>query len=114
MKEIIVTGGRDFTDQEAVFTILDILDPDLIIQGGAKGADLLAARWADSRGKEYKTYHADWDEHGKAAGHIRNRKMLVSHPDATVVAFQGGRGTANCVDQATKLKMTVHIIPPRF
>jgi hypothetical protein len=36
---------------------------------------------------------ADWHWHGRAAGPIRNQKMLDWGPDL-VVAFAGGDGTA--------------------
>lgn len=66
----------------------------LVIHGAARGADTLAANWAASRGVEAKAYPADWDRHGKAAGHIRNAAMLTEEPDG-VVAFPGGRGTSD-------------------
>jgi hypothetical protein len=39
---------------------------------------------------------ADWHRHGRAAGPIRNQKMLDWGPDL-VVAFAGGTGTAGMV-----------------
>ena len=43
---------------------------------------------------------ADWEKHGKAAGAIRNQQMLDDyHPDA-VIAFPGGRGTADMIKRA--------------
>ena len=44
---------------------------------------------------------ADWTKHGKAAGPIRNQKMLDECPDL-VVAFPGGKGTADMVRRAMK------------
>ena len=114
MKKVIVTGGRYFNDREAVFIILDILDPDIVIEGGAPGADKLAHDWACLRGKKSHTYVADWDTHGKAAGPIRNNLMLSENRDARVIAFQGGAGTQNCIAQAIKLGMEVHEILPRI
>ena len=43
--------------------------------------------------------HADWETHGRAAGPIRNEKMLTWKPDL-VVAFPGGVGTADLVRRA--------------
>lgn len=107
MKDIIVTGGRDFDDYNKVAEVLELFDIGLIIQGGASGADSLAKRYATLADIECKTFEADWNKHGKAAGPIRNRLMLIEHPNAVVVAFPGGRGTANCIEQALKAGMLV-------
>jgi hypothetical protein len=65
-----------------------------MMQGGARGANALAKDWAathpDIKRHEMK---ADWHRHGRAAGPIRNQKMLDWGPDL-VVAFAGGDGTA--------------------
>lgn len=43
-------GGRDFDDMALVERTLDALVVTEIIEGGAKGADALAERWAEARG----------------------------------------------------------------
>jgi hypothetical protein len=55
--------------------------------------------WAATK-PEIKRYvcHADWETHGRAAGPIRNEKMLTWKPDL-VVACPGGDGTADTFDQ---------------
>lgn len=101
--KVLVCGGRDYHDFDAAFHALDTLHGrrpvTTVIHGAAQGADNLAGRWAEARGIACQKFPADWETHGKAAGHIRNRKMLYEHPDL-VVAFPGGRGTANMVKQA--------------
>lgn len=97
---IIVTGGRDYSDQKKVDEVLDLLMPDLVIQGGASGADSLAYNWCMRNKVEGKTYQADWNAHGKAAGPIRNRQMIEENPEAIVVAFPGGKGTSSCIEIA--------------
>ena len=110
--EVIVTGGRTFTDEARLFAFLDRLHAEQfhikrIIQGYARGADELASRWADARGIERLDYPANWEALGRAAGAIRNRAMLDKHPEAVVVAFPGGKGTANMIRQASALNRTV-------
>lgn len=87
--------------------MLDELKPTLIVQGGASGADSLAKRYAKINLIECVTVEADWNKHGKAAGPLRNKKMLEMYPDALVVAFPGGRGTTNCVTTAKVLGLDV-------
>lgn len=99
-KRVLVTGGRNFGDRDAVFAILDELDPPLIIHGGATGADELAYEWARRRGRIALTYFADWRPGGildRSAGPKRNRKMARDGAPTLCVPFPGGTGTADMV-----------------
>jgi hypothetical protein len=110
---VIVTGGRDFQDERLVFLVLEYLNPEKVIQGGAAGADALARAWAAKLGGvPCETFEADWATHGKAAGPIRNREMLFRYPYAVVVAFPGGRGTEDCVKQARERNHIVLRVEP--
>jgi len=99
--QVLVCGGRDYDDRRSVYTCLDGLvpRPTLIITGGANGADALAADWAAFRQVPKLIFRADWEKHGRAAGPIRNQQMLECKPDL-VMAFPGGRGTADMVRRA--------------
>ena len=105
MTTVIVCGGRDFVDRDFLNARLDKLHASnpitLLIHGHAPGADRLAAAWAQSRRVDCIAVPADWAKHGRAAGPIRNRGMLETYLPALVVAFSGGRGTADMVRQAT-------------
>jgi predicted Rossmann-fold nucleotide-binding protein len=102
--KVIVCGGRNFRSPAQVFRALDRLHQETpiteLMQGGATGADQFAMEWAATK-PEIKRYvcHADWETHGRAAGPIRNEKMLTWKPDL-VVAFPGGVGTADMVRRA--------------
>ena len=76
--------------------------PSAVIEGAATGVDAVAAEWADDASIPLETYPADWMGHGKAAGPIRNRRMLDEGKPTHVIAFPGGRGTADMVRQARK------------
>lgn len=98
---IVVTGGRDYRDAATVARALAAVHRkhgiDLLIQGGADGADRLCAEWGWNNQIPVGTYNPDWKTYGKGAGHIRNQRMIdEGRPDA-VVAFPGGRGTADMV-----------------
>ena len=96
---IIVCGGRDFSDREALFRVLDDLHTThgftLLVHGAARGADRLAGEWAEARGVTCKPMAADWQMHGLRAGPVRNREMLRTCKPEIVVAFPGGSGTAS-------------------
>lgn len=101
---LLVCGGRDYADREAVFKALDYIHErrvvTCIIEGGAKGADALAREWAESRKIPHQTFNADWKTHGRAAGPKRNTQMLKEGKPTAVVAFPGGPGTMNMIMQA--------------
>jgi len=103
--KVLVCGGRDFTDYRAVAFALNRLSAErgpieLIVHGAAKGADSLAQLYADTAGICCKRYPANWKRDGRMAGPIRNEQMLVTEKPDVVVAFPGGRGTADCVRRA--------------
>jgi hypothetical protein len=107
VRRVLVCGGRDFSsekDRELLFDFLDQLKVTfgeiLVISGGARGADTLAVEWAMSREQDYEVYLADWKKHGRGGGHIRNQRMLDEGRPDLVVAFPGGRGTADMTSRA--------------
>lgn len=101
---VLVCGGRDYSGTPSVASVLDgLLESDgiaCIIQGGATGADADARAWAMRNDVAYLTVPAAWEQHGKAAGPLRNARMLREGKPTLVVAFPGGRGTADMVRKA--------------
>ena len=71
-----------------------------IINGGASGADSAATDYAVVNWCSFKEYPAEWNKYGKSAGPIRNKQMLDEENIDLVIAFPGGRGTANMVKLA--------------
>jgi predicted Rossmann-fold nucleotide-binding protein len=96
---VLVCGGRDYDEWKSVARALVELKPTVVIQGGASGADRLAARWADINGVPIVTYPALWKQ-GKKAGPMRNAFMLQDGRPDIVLAFPGGRGTDGMVKLA--------------
>lgn len=137
---VLVCGSRTFTDGLIVNALLDglwnemtvgYLTTDMkgmtVIEGGAKGADGLAAWWAqhspmhshnerpDDPPFEWQTYRADWKLHGKAAGPIRNQRMLDEGKPTVVVAFVDkplaeSKGTADMVRRARQAGIPTYVI----
>lgn len=112
---VLVCGGRAFTnralmDKSLAELVLSHGGISRIINGGAPGADTLARKWAEAHGIETDTFTADWRV-GPAAGPIRNQRMIdEGRPDA-VIAFPGGRGTADMVRRANAAGIPVREIP---
>lgn len=108
---VLVCGGRDFGDRDAVFRALDKIHAETpistLIHGDAMGADSLADLWANLRGVRRVKCPANWTGDGKSAGPRRNQWMLQFLKPVLVVAFPGGRGTANMVQQARAVGVDV-------
>lgn len=113
---VLVCGGRDYADREAVWRELDAIrsqNGDLcVIEGGAGGADGLARDWARTHNGATKTFRATWSLHGKAAGPIRNQRMIDEGKPHLCLAFPGGKGTADMVRRARAARVPVLEITP--
>ena len=115
--KVIVAGRRDFSDSDYVFEQLDkalantIKNREIeIVQGGAAGVECIAGMWAASRFYKQRVFRAKWNEHGRAAGPIRNRKM-AEYGDI-LIAFWNGKspGTKNMINVARELGLPTLVI----
>lgn len=93
--KILVTGSRDWRDVATIERALRLAIADTplwavtLIHGAARGADQLAEAAAQRIGDvNIDRYPAQWDEHGRSAGFIRNALMLEQNPNI-VLAFKG-------------------------
>lgn len=111
---VLVTGGRNYGDQSKVFSTLDAIDREtkitFVIQGGATGADKHARLWAAARGRASATFHAHFVPMGSKAGPLRNGWMILYGQPELVVAFPGGKGTADMTEQANHNSIPVRTI----
>ena len=112
---ILVTGGREFDDKELLFGILDRLRQErqvtLVIHGAAKGADSLADEWCKVRCVGTLPCQADVGRYRRGAWREQSEQMLAQNPDL-VVAFPGGKGTANMIELAQKAGVEVMLARP--
>ena len=118
---ILVTGSRDWTDADTIDLNLigatgrlDCLRGVVVVDGQCTkgGADQLAHEAAKRRGWGTERYPADWNQHGKAAGSIRNQEMIALGADL-VLAFPlpGSVGTWDCIRRASAAGIRVVIVP---
>lgn len=109
---ILVCGGRNYWLQSVVDKVLEeyVEEVEIIIEGGATGADSCAADWASRNGVKSERYRAAWKAYGKAAGYFRNKKMLDEGRPDLVIAFPGDKGTANMIKLATEAGVEVRQI----
>jgi hypothetical protein len=118
--KILVCGSRDIREYEFICSKMDFLisrrdkSSITIIHGAQKsfdkhleinyGADYLAGQWCKSKNIRQIPFPADWDQHGKSAGPIRNSEMLKQEPNAFVAFFKKGSANRGTTDIVGKLK----------
>lgn len=116
---LLVCGDRNWTDREYLYESLDAVHSsygvEVVIEGEARGADILGRFWAKDRGIPVQPYPADWDQYKKAAGPIRNREMLNDGKPDAVIAFHpdilNSKGTRDMVNVARKAGVPVRVLP---
>jgi hypothetical protein len=109
--KIAFTGGLEFNDHRAVWERLDKVHgkhPDMVLLhgGSPKGAERIAACWANSRKVPQIVFKPDWTRHGKAAPFKRNDQIVAVLPIGVIV-FPGSGISANLADKAKKLGIPV-------
>lgn len=123
---ILVTGSRDWLDQNAVWAALDEAYENhvrgeifLVVHGGAKGADTMARAWASRRRRDgalniyHEQHSAQWIQEGKfvkAAGHQRNQRMVDRGADLALAFIRNNSpGATGCLQMILRAKIPVEI-----
>lgn len=115
--KIGIVGSRRFTDNNLLKEVMqDYLNRDnelnceLIVSGGANGADSLGEKWAKENNIPTLIFKPDWNKYGKSAGFRRNED-IVKNSDF-IVAFwdEVSKGTKHSIDLAIKHDIPVRIV----
>ena len=106
--KIVIGGSRTYTDYKAFSEALDSVLPDIpeneitILSGHCKGVDAMAERYAAEHKICLQVYPAEWSIYGRAAGPVRNRRM-VEECDMVIAFWNGSsRGTVSLIESAKK------------
>lgn len=108
--KLVIAGSRTLTPstdfiQECLYNFN--IWPKEVVSGGAMGVDSSAEVFA-LHATKFKLFKAEWDKHGKGAGHIRNAEM-AKYGDALLLIWDGeSRGSANMKKQMEKLGKPVY------
>lgn len=114
---VAFSGGLDVTDHRAIWAALDRVmakhaDMVLLHGGSPKGAEKIAACWADNRKCQQIVFKPDWKRHGKAAPFKRNDALLEAMPIGLIL-FPGSGITDNLADKAKKLGVPLFDFRPK-
>lgn len=109
--KIAFAGGADANDHTRIWVVLDRIHAKhpgmVLLHGGSpKGAERIAACWADSRKVTQIAFRPDWARHGKAAPFKRNDALLDILPIGIVV-FPGSGIVDNLADKARRMGIPV-------
>jgi len=101
---IAFAGGVDCNEHQRIWAVLDKVvakhsDMVLLHGGTPRGAEKIAACWADARKISQVVFKPDWTRHQKAAPFKRNDQLLEALPIGVVV-FPGSGVTDNLADKA--------------
>lgn len=109
-RRLLVCGSRGITDKDWIFSQIESYwyehlacysDP-IMIEGAARGVDLIAKAYAVENNWEVEEYPAEWDKYGRGAGYIRN-DIMVKAADEVLILWDGeSRGTKNDIDLCKK------------
>jgi hypothetical protein len=109
--KIAFTSGLEFNDHRLIWDRLDkalARHPNMVLLhgGSPKGAERIAACWADNRKTPQIVFKPEWSRHGKAAPFKRNDRMLEILPIGVIVC-PGSGISANLADKARMLGIPV-------
>lgn len=112
--KLIIAGGRDFNDAVLFASVVKRFDlhydEDVVVSGGARGADLYGEMFARMSGIPVARFPADWAKHGRAAGPIRNAEM-AEYADALLAFWDGeSRGTKNMIETMRREGKPAYVI----
>lgn len=109
--KVIISGSRTCTVMNQVVKAIEESGFDItrVLSGGCRGVDKMGEIWAQKMDVAYEVHKADWNEHGKSAGPIRNQKM-VDNADALIAVWDGAsRGTRDIIERARKKGLKVYV-----
>jgi hypothetical protein len=109
--KIAFAGGLDCNDHRLIWDALDRIhgkhaDLVLLHGGSPKGAERIAACWAENRKVPQVVFKPDWTRHAKAAPFKRNDALLATMPKGLIV-FPGSGITENLADKAKRFGIPV-------
>src|SRR2546425_7604608 len=114
MTRVLVCGDRNWTNWATIYRKLITISDPFIIEGHARGADIISYHLRMGFEWPGLSTPADWARYGKAAGPIRNQEQLDNGKPELGIAFHNdiahSKGTADMVRRLRKAGIPVEII----
>lgn len=111
--KLAIVGGRTFKSypllcKEVKKFCGDVM-PELIVSGGARGADRLAERYAKENQIKMKVLKPDWTK-GRRSGLTRNTDIVNASTHVIAFVMPESRGTWDTIKKAQRKGIPVKII----
>lgn len=113
--KVAIVGSRGFNDYQLLKSFIEEtcsqnnIQIDLIVSGGARGADALGEQFAREKQIETKIFPAEWDKYGKSAGFRRN-VTIIENCDVCFAFWDGqSHGTKHDIDLCEKMQKPCYI-----
>lgn len=119
--KILICGSRDWDDYHPIYLTLvgakalaeSLEEPLELVHGAARGADSRAAELAKSLDIPCHAVPANWSRDGRAAGPLRNQRMLDEHKIDVIYAFRlpgKSNGTDDMVRRGREAGIPTYVI----
>ena len=112
--KMIIAGSRTIEEHiaygECVKWRIENRDKEVteVVSGTAKGVDRAGEEYAEYYDIPVKRFYPDWDQHGRAAGPIRNRQM-AEYADCLLLIWDGSsRGSLSMKHEMERLGKPVY------
>lgn len=106
-----IIGSRSFSDYKLLCEeVAKFGDIELIVSGGAAGADLLGERYAREHKIPTRIFYPDWKKYGKRAGFLRNSDIVRSSEHIIAFWDQSSAGTRDSINKAKELGIPITIV----
>ncbi|MBR6251809.1 MAG: DUF2493 domain-containing protein [Bacteroidales bacterium] len=103
--KLAIVGSRSITKEGIVAEAINHfnLKPGIIVSGGAKGIDSLAAKYARENKIPLIEFKPDYQRYGRAAPILRNT-TIIEHSDVVLAIHDGvSKGTLDSIKKAKNL-----------
>ena len=114
--KLAIVGGRTFKNYsllcQKVKEFCGDQTPELIVSGGARGADTLGEKYAKDNDIKTLIFKPDWSR-GKRSGLVRNSDIVNAATHVIAFVVPESRGTWDTIKKAYRKGIPVKIIKVR-
>lgn len=113
IKKVIIAGSRLFNDYQMLCDMMELYphnDMTHVVCGMANGADSLGMRWGIENDKTILKFPANWNQHGKSAGYLRNKEMAVNAHHLIAFWDMKSRGTMHMINIMEEMDKSVFVV----
>jgi predicted Rossmann fold nucleotide-binding protein DprA/Smf involved in DNA uptake len=108
--KLAIIGSRSFNDYKTLCIEADLLKPDMIVSGGAVGADLLARKYANERNLPIIEHVPNYQKYGRRAPLERNKLIIQECDQVLAFRINQSSGTSHAIGLALKSRKPTKVI----